>query len=103
MSCMAPMLPKNEILAENAPVLQNSKKRHKLKEIDIEKFQKSEMFIRNMMENKKNLKQLENDPHQFFLDGMKNMLSDCVENENKQNEELIELFEKLCQKYDIQA
>ena len=103
MSCMAPMLPKNELLAENAPVLQNSKKRHKLKEIDIEKFQKSEMFIRNMMENKKNLKQLENDPHQFFLDGMKNMLSDCVENENKQNEELIELFEKLCQKYDIQA
>ena len=84
------------------PVIQNSWKRDKLKELDLEKFQKSEMFIRNMMENKKNLKQLENDPRQFFLDEMKNMLTDCVETENKQNEELIEIFEKICKKYNIE-
>lgn len=96
------VLPKAEILSEQSPVIQNSRKRHKLKELDLEKFQKSEMFIRNMMENKKNLKQLENDPHQFFLDGMKNMLTDCVELENKQNEELIEIFEKVCKKYNIE-
>ena len=95
-------LPKNEILNEQPPVIQNSWKRYKLKELDLEKFQKSEMFIRNMMENKKNLKQLENDPRQFFLDEMKNMLTDCVETENKQNEELIEIFEKVCKKYNIE-
>ena len=54
-----------------------------------------------MMKNKKRYNQLETNPEQFLLEGMKNMLNEKVQNENEQNEKLKTLFEKLCQKFGI--
>ena len=47
-----------------------------------------------MMKNKKRYNQLETNPEQFLLEGMKNMLNEKVQNENEQNEKLKNLFEK---------
>ena len=69
--------------------------------LDLHKIQQSEMFIKNMMENKKKYNQLETNPEQFLLDGMKNMLNEKVQNENQQNEKLKDLFGKLCVKFGI--
>ena len=70
-------------------------------DLDIHKIQQSEIFIKNMMENKKKYNQLETNPEQFLLDGMKNMLNEKVQTENQQNEKLKDLFGKLCLKYGI--
>ncbi len=69
--------------------------------LDLHKIQQSEMFIKNMMENKKKYNQLETNPEQFLLEGMKNMLNEKVQNENQQNEKLKDLFGKLCVKFGI--
>ena len=82
--------------------LNKFQKKHQVyEELDIKKFEQSEKFIQNMMKNKKRYNQLETNPEQFLLEGMKNMLNEKVQNENEQNEKLKNLFEKLCQKFGI--
>lgn len=78
------------------------KQRDKLIEIDKNKFIKSELFINKMVQNQNNVKQLETNPQEFFMGEMKNMLTECAQNDQIQNERLINVFNSLCSKYGIE-
>jgi hypothetical protein len=82
-------------------ILENINKNKKLQGLELDKVNKGKMFIKNMMEGRKNIKQLEIDPQQYFLDGMKSMLNDCVNTESQQNEKFMDIFNKLCNKFNI--